>query len=297
MASPQLFKSHLKTPFIILLVVESCAVYGSVYSASIIRFYASGLSIADITTGLWDSALVISLTTAITMLSTGLYVGHLREGMAGVLIRIAISMAMSSVFIVLFFYLFKDLYLWRGVTALVYIQAFFIIGTIRTLFFELVDTSTFKSRVLVYGAGPDASYIDKKLRRKSDRRGFAIVGYALLEDQEPQVEKNKMVTVDSPLLDYVNGNQIDEIVVASSDIKTGVKIHELVDCKLNGVGVLDILTFFEREAGQIRIDIMNPTWLVSSDGFSQARLRNVRKRLFELVVSISVLVIRLPVQL
>ena len=91
MASAQLFKTHLKTPFLILLIVEACVVFGSVYSAIFIRFYDQGL---DLAVGRWDSALVITLVTAMTMLSTGLYVGRLREGMAGVLIRIAISMVM-----------------------------------------------------------------------------------------------------------------------------------------------------------------------------------------------------------
>jgi len=296
LASVQVFKSHLKTPFLILLIAETCVVYGSVYSAIFIRFYSVGQDFADIAVGLLDSAVVITLITAITTLSTGLYVGRLREGMAGVLIRIAISMVMSSIMVVLIFYLFPDLFLGRGVLALVYVQSFFIIGTVRTLFFELVDTSVFKSRVLVYGAGADASYIDKKLRRKSDRRGFDIFGYALLDDQNPQVDEKRIVTIDSPLLEYVNKYSIDEIVVATSDIKSRVKIDELVDCKLNGINVLDILTFFEREAGQIRIDIMDPTWLVTSDGFNQSRLRNIIKRLFDLVASFVLLVVSFPVQ-
>jgi len=297
LASAQLFKTHLKTPFLILLIAESCVVYGSVYSAIFIRFYNQGLDFTDIAAGRWDSTLIITLITAITMLSTGLYVGRLREGMAGVLIRIALSMTMSSMMVVMISYLFPALFMGRGVLALVYVQSFFIVGTVRTLFFELVDTSVFKSRVLVYGAGSDASYIDKKLRRKSDRRGFDIVGYALLDNQDAQVEENRIVKIDSPLLEYVNKNFIDEIVVATSDIKTRVKINELVDCKLNGIGVLDILTFFEREAGQIRIDILDPTWLVTSDGFKQSRLRNTIKRLFDLVVSAILLLVSLPVQL
>ena len=297
MASTPLFKSQFKTPFLILLIAETCIVYGSVHSAALIRFYAGSQNPPIIVGALWDSAAVIALVTVVAMLSTGLYVGHLREGMAGVLIRVAIGMVMSSMIVVLIFYLLPDLFLGRGILALVYLQSFFIIGTLRTLFFELVDTAVFKSRVLVYGAGPDASYIDKKLRRKADRRGFDIVGYALLDNQDIKVNNERIVTIDSSLLEYVEQNLIDEIVIASGDIKTEVKINELVDCKLNGIGVLDILTFFEREAGQIRIDIMDPTWLVTSDGFSQSRMRNFIKRSFDLVVSLIVLIVSIPVQL
>jgi sugar transferase (PEP-CTERM system associated) len=297
LASAQVFKTHLQTPFLILLIAETCVVYGSVYSAVFIRFYNGNKDFTDIVSDRWESAVIITLVTAITTMSTGLYVGRLREGMAGVLIRVAISMAMSSMIVVLIFYLLPDLFLGRGILVLVYVQSFFIIGTVRTLFFELVDTSVFKSRVLVYGAGSDASYIDKKLRRKSDRRGFNIVGYALLDNQQPKVDNKRIVKIDVPLLEYVNKNSIDEIVVASSDIKIKVKIDELVECKLNGIAVLDILTFFEREAGQIRIDIVDPTWLVTSDGFSQSRLRNGIKRVFDLVVSSILLVVSFPVQL
>jgi sugar transferase (PEP-CTERM system associated) len=296
LASTQVFRSYLKTPFLILLIVESCVVFGSVYSAALIRFYAGGLELAGAVDGLWPSAFAISLATAMAMLSTGLYVGHLREGMAGVLIRIALSMAMSSVIVSLVFYLLPNLSLWRGVLAIVYIQSFFIIGTIRTLFFEMVDTSVFKSRILVYGAGLDASHIDLKLRRKSDRRGFDITGYVLLENQDCQVNKGDLITIDLPLLEYVEKNRVDEIVVASSDANARVKVDELVDCKLNGVRVVDILSFFEREAGQIRIDIMDPTWLVTSDGFHQSALKNFVKRTFDLVVSGLVLVVTFPLQ-
>ncbi len=296
MASAQVFKTHLKTPFLILLIAETCVVYGSVYSAIFIRFYNENKDFTDIVSGRWDSAVVITLVTVITTMSTGLYIGRLREGMAGVLIRIAISMTMSSMIVVLIFYLFPNLTLGRGILVLVYIQAFFISGTVRTLFFELVDTSVFKSRVLVYGAGSDASYIDKKLRRKSDRRGFDIIGYALLDGQDKLVDQTKIVTIDSTLLEYVKKHLIDEVVVAMSDIKSGVKIDELVDCKLNGIAVLDILTFFEREAGQIRVDILDPTWLVTSDGFSQSRIRDFVKRLFDLCVSLTLLIVSFPIQ-
>lgn len=296
MASSQILRSYLKTSFIFLLVVEFVAVFVTVYTATLIRFYAGGLDPMEAIDGLLVSALTVACLTTMSMLSMGLYIGHLREGMAGVLLRVMISLAFSSMAVGLLFYLVPDLSLWRGVLAIVYIQAFFVIGTLRTVFFELVDTSTFKSRVLVYGAGPDASFIDKKLRRKSDRRGFDVLGYVLLENQKRQVDENKVINLNESLQDYVDRNKVDEIVVASSDVETKVKIHELVACKLNGIGVLDILSFFEREAGQIRIDIVDPEWLVTTDGFRQSLLQNLIKRSFDMIVGSILLLVSLPIQ-
>ena len=297
MASIQIFRSHLKTPFLFLLIIEAGVAFAMVYSANFIRFYADGLDLSVAFDDLQGSAIVVSLVTSICILSTGLYVGKLREGMAGVLIRIGLSLVMSGAVVVLFFYLFPDLSQGRGVLAIAYIQAFFIIGTIRVVFFELVDTSTFKSKVLVYGAGSEAAYIDRVLRRKSDRRGFQITGYILLDGEECEIDQNKLVSIDSNLLDYVLENQIDEIVITASVTRNEPKLDELLECKLNGVSLLDIVSFFEREAGQIRIDIVSPGWFVTSDGFKQSSLRDFFKRSFDLLVSTIILIVTLPIQL
>jgi hypothetical protein len=46
-------------------------------------------------------------------------------------------------------------------------------------------------------------------------------------------------------------------------------LRELLDCKLSGVRVFDITTYFERMLGQIRIDFVNAGWLIFGDGFNQ----------------------------
>ena len=66
MASAQLLRSYLKTPFLILLVVETSVVFIMVYLSSMIRFYAGGMDAGSATDGLFDSALVIAIITAIT---------------------------------------------------------------------------------------------------------------------------------------------------------------------------------------------------------------------------------------
>jgi sugar transferase (PEP-CTERM system associated) len=297
LASFQILRSYLKTPFLFLLIVEAGVTFAMVYSANFIRFYADGLDLSVAFDDLLGGAIVVSLVTSICILSTGLYVGKIREGMAGVLIRIGLSLVMSSAIVGFVFYLLPDLSQGRGVLAIAYIQTFFIIGTIRAVFFELVDISTFKSKVLVYGAGSQAAYIDSVLRRKSDRRGFQIIGYVLLEGEECEIDQNKLVNIDSNLFHYVIENQIDEIVITSSKHRKEPKLDELVECKLNGVSLLDMVSFFEREAGQIRIDIVSPEWFVTSDGFNQSSLRDFFKRTFDLLISTIILIVTLPIQL
>ena len=162
-----------------------------------------------------------------------------------------------------------------------------------------MDTEIFKKRVLVYGAGKTAAQIDAKLRRRSDRRTFRIVGYVPLDHQNQQLEvsEDQLVDVDGNVFDFVRHNQIDEIVVATSDAIEDVPVDDLVECKLNGVEVVDILSFFEREVGQVRIDIMDPRWLMFSEGFRQSEVKDAVKRVFDLLSSSIILVASAPVML
>ena len=294
MASVKVFQSYLKTPFLILLVVEVSLLFASVYVASYLRFYNEPSEFLNSFEELWINAAIIATITPIAMLATGLYQGQIREGLAGVMLRVTLSFTASALITSMIFYVIPHLLLGRGIIAISYILAFFVIGTIRAIFFETVDTNAFKKRVLVYGAGLIASNIDSKLRRKSDRRGFEIVGYLPLKDQTLVVDKSKFITTDLPLSKFTQKHNIDEIVVATSDVHGEIPVDELVDCKLRGIVVIDILSFFEREAGQIRIDMLDPAWLVTSDGFHQSQIQSAVKRIFDIIASFVILAIASP---
>ncbi len=295
--SAKVFRSYLKTPFLVLLVIEICVLFFSLYLAAYIRsVFGESNDFLSVIDSLWIQAAAVSIITSISMLSTGLYQGQIREGVSGVFIRIAVSFIASGLLLALFFYVFPNLYLDRGLSGLALVQAFFIIATIRAIFLELVDTDLLKKRILVYGAGFTAKQIADKLRRKSDRRGFKILGYLALQDQGIIIHKDFLIDLDGmSLIEYSKKHDIDEIVAATSDTKSRLNVDDLVECKMNGITVIDVLTFFEHEAGQIRIDFIDPAWLVFSGGFKVSEFHLFAKRIFDLLVSSSFLLCVSPV--
>jgi sugar transferase (PEP-CTERM system associated) len=74
-------------------------------------------------------------------------------------------------------------------------------------------------------------------------------------------------------------------------------MRELLDCKLAGVRVFDVTTYFERMLGQIRIDYVNAGWLIFGDGFNQGFYRTLVKRVFDIVCSVILIVLAAPVML
>jgi sugar transferase (PEP-CTERM system associated) len=61
--------------------------------------------------------------------------------------------------------------------------------------------------------------------------------------------------------------------------------------------VIDLQGFFERETGKLKLDILNPSWMIFSDGFNQGKGQSTQKRIFDVVVSLGLLALSWPLML
>ena len=66
---------------------------------------------------------------------------------------------------------------------------------------------------------------------------------------------------------------------------------------MRGVKVIDAAAFFEREACQIRVETLQPGWLVFGDGFNQSVIRRLGKKIFDMSVSALICTLTLPIML
>lgn len=71
-------------------------------------------------------------------------------------------------------------------------------------------------------------------------------------------------------------------------------VADLLDCKLKGIRVLELSSFFERENGHLQLDSLNASWMILGDGFHQGMLRDTIKRMFDVVASLILLSVTLP---
>src|SRR5581483_11461788 len=125
---------------------------------------------------LWFCAALFGAANLISLLAFGLYSSRQRARTAGVFVRLVAAIVAAGVVTAAVFYTVPDLWLGRGVLALSSLFALVGTGLCRGVFSRMVDESLFKRRVLVYGVGQCTAAISG-LRRRSDRRGFEIVGF------------------------------------------------------------------------------------------------------------------------
>ena len=64
-----------------------------------------------------------------------------------------------------------------------------------------------------------------------------------------------------------------------------------------GISIIEPHSFLEREQGKVNLKLMNPSWMIYSDGFTASRFKAFISRTFDLIASISILLITFPILL
>jgi sugar transferase (PEP-CTERM system associated) len=227
------------------------------------------------------------------MMAVGLYQRGVSFS-AGFLIRIGLAFLLASMASSLLFYTIPGLLLWRGIMALAMLFSFVGILLLRGAYFRLLGPDARDHHVLVLGTGQQAQSI---YELEGNPHGFTVVGYVQLNESESDIPRDRRIELDEPLLTYAARNEIDELVVAPDDRRRGLPLDDILDCKMSGIKVLDLISFFEKEASRINIDILHPSWIYFSDGFQLGGLGQYAKRMLDIVGAVLILLGGLPLML
>jgi sugar transferase (PEP-CTERM system associated) len=287
------FRMYLKLPVVLLTLIEAALFFFAPYLASALRFGTAVAEKATLTGRLWPTAALFSVVTVLSLFAMGLYTTRQRSTRTGMVLRVFAGVLNASALSALIYYLAPSLQIGRGMLALTAGVA--VIGSIiaRMLFEHIVDQDLFKRRVLVYGAGRRATSL-LELRRRADQRGFRIVGFIPTDGDESATPSDKVISRPADLHTWVMRNPIDEIVVAMDDRRRGFPMHEFLECRLAGIDILELPTFLERETGKVRLDVLNPSWIIFGEGFRASHLERWLERIFDVVASLGLLLLAMP---
>lgn len=168
---------------------------------------------------------------------------------------------------------------------------------VQVLTGEFLPKSLTRRKVLVYGTGVKAKAVGQTLTRPSSSAELSGY-YASPNEREHLVTDWGVLSPDKSLTELVSEKGIDEIVIALSERRGGsMPMRELLDCKLSGVRVTDIATYFEQNLGQIRLDAVSAGWLIFGDGFNQGFIRTTVKRIFDIAGAMVLILLALPIML
>ena len=235
MAHVRVFRHYIHTPYILVALGEAVLFFVSAYLGYYLRF-----GVIDIE-GFAGASTIFALIMVSSMVAMGVYGSRLREGYTGMMLRTGVAcFLLGTTLVAVLSYLVPELGFGRGVFIISMVVGFILVTVSRWLTANFIDEDALKNRVVVLGVGNRATKIASRMRRKSDRRAFVLLGFIDVGGGEDCVREFGARVLPRPesLKAFCVENEVDEIVIAvderrrgAQDNTPGLPIEELVDCR------------------------------------------------------------------
>jgi len=158
----------------------------------------------------------------------------------------------------------------------------------------LLHNDFFRRRILVVGTGQRARHIEDLSRAHGSLQEIHFISEEVLvhsaQAHSPGAPKDPVPTIG----ELATRLSADEIVVAVDD-RSRVALDGLLSCKARGVPVTEFNSFVERQTGRVELAWLELPWLIHSPGFQFRLIDDAMKRLMDIVLSLTALIISLPV--
>jgi sugar transferase (PEP-CTERM system associated) len=279
---------------LILLLLAPWLAIQTRFHADPATLYATG-SMLPLHSGVFAGVVWIS------MMALGMYQRHGREikgVVIGTLTRLVVAMAGGTLVLMVLYFLVPGVEVGRGVLALSLAYAFMLLILSRLAFSRLATGGRLRRRALFLGAGSRASSLLEDAHLEDELRSVNIVGFAATRSDTQStpltLDPSRVVTVNGTLVDTAFEQQIDDIVVASDDMRNCLSMDELMSCRLAGINVMRLDSFYEREMGRVMLEGLLPSWFIFTPRFNGTVLRRFSRRLFDLASATGILLLAWP---
>jgi sugar transferase (PEP-CTERM system associated) len=191
-----------------------------------------------------------------------------------------------------FYYFVPSLQIGRGILflalgILVLLQSVWHIG-----YGKFLQLPAVARKVLILGTGPVANNMGLVLGVNNN--GFALAGYVNCVGESVNVPENNIIGSGEKLLNIAVREKVQRIVVSLSERRGTFPVKEVLNCKLNGIEIIDGPSFYEELTGKLLIENMNPSHLIFSNRFKISEVRRYVKRMLDVLFASAGIIIALP---
>ncbi len=298
----RLNKHYIHLPYLYLGVVDALIVVGVAWVVQYFGFNTRTTDLSGDATFSWLPIITLSLVLSCCTLSMGVYTALIREGFSSMVLRTMVSFfLLGSLSLYVINLLFDGSFINQSLIFWSVLLSTLMVCVSRWIFVKIVDVGQLKRRVVIYGAGGKANKLLADLAPDVNVLGVTIVGCIPSADEPVKVDAALVIQEPADWLLFAKQFQISEIVISPDERRrTGGEafpLSQFLDCKLAGIPSSDALSFCERELGKIDISLLQPGWMLFSDGFKYSKRRMLAKRLFDLALASVFLVLLWPFML
>jgi len=275
---------------ILLMVGDLLLIALSAYSGVYLRFY--GLPIPENYSFILPKAILFSMFMFFMSFLVDLYNTENSIGKKAMLLKISFAGFFSSVILASIYYFIPSLELGRGILFIAIFISIVLQYAWHIVYIFFLKLPVVGKRVLILGTGPIAQTTGDIL--KSGNNGFALAGYVNCIGEPVHVPESSIIGNGDGLFATVMKEKVQKIVVSLSERRGTLPVRDVLDCKLNGIDVVDGPSFYEQLTGKLLIENMNPSHLIFSDGFRMTMMSRYFKRGFDVLFAVAGLALSFP---
>ncbi len=187
-----------------------------------------------------------------------------------------------------------------AVTMLLYAVPIMAVGLVltRSLAWWAERASLATKRVLIVGTGKEAHLVAARLRSDT-AHPHIVVGFYPAGVEPVAIGPGRDDFAGRSVDEVAAALHVDEVIVAVREQRDGgVPMTQLLACRIRGIPVLDLTAFYERARGEVLIDSLRSSSLIyGHGGFNQLGARAFVKRIVDILLSLVLLIITLPVSI
>jgi sugar transferase (PEP-CTERM system associated) len=210
-------------------------------------------------------------------------------------LRLTKAIGIASIILAIIYYCIPSLLVGRGIFFISLAFLVLLIVSWRYAYNWILKKKMFTEKIFLLGTGELSRKILEEVDGHRDS-GYQIAG-VIPSNSTPALALPSHIPlfdISGRLSKFAESHNIKKIVVALDDRRGHLPLKELLRCKMGGMIILEGESFYEKLAGKIMAENINPSWLIFSEGFRKSRLTMFTKRLTGFIFSSLGLILTLP---
>jgi len=242
-------------------------------------------------------ALLITFCCQVCLYYNDLYDLRITDTSIELGVRLLQALGTAAIILALVYFFFPTVVISEGIFFVSIAIVIMFIVSWRIVYTHILNQGLFNEKIIILGSSETAREIAKEIREKKDC-GYEIAAAISSKVYSDSECKNDFgITSQKPyenISELATQLRVAKIIVALKEKRHGFPIKELLQCRVNGIEIMDGNSFYEMLTGKLIVEQINPGWLIFSEGFQKSRLQRALKRIIDLILACTLLVLLSP---
>ena len=284
----RLFNVYYPVRALILLIGEALIVCASFLLATLLHLGRDSYAVLNYGSGFYKILAVTGLAI-LCLHYFDLYDLQRMRSSSETYSRLLIVLGTLSLLLAALCYLFPHFVVGNGVFLTGLLILTWALIAWRAAYDWFIRRPYLRERVYVLGAGERAARLVEAFRARKDL-GIDVVGWAGAIGNGSMTRE----ALGATLLALKEKRAVDTVILAMGDRRGAMPVRELLQLRLSNIKVEDATALLEQISGKIEVDDVHPSWLIFSQGFRLNPTFLWARRLISTTVSLTCLLVSLP---